>query len=103
MYEQILKGVDNPYTRKWQHYMTEVFHPIHNDLAKILKRRDLLMKNSQLKIDLDLLQVHINQYKIIFAQWDKKNISENIAISHFPEKLEEELDEEINTLLKKLD
>ncbi len=103
VYEQINKGIDNPHTRKWQHYMLKVFRPLHKELAKILKRRDLLIKNTQLREKLDLLQTHINQYQIIFAQWDNKNRSENIAILHFPEKLEEELNTEIKTLLQKRD
>jgi len=103
VYEQISEGIDNSHTRKWQHYMQKVFRPIHNDLDKILKRRDLLVKSSSLVNKLDLLQIHIDQYKIIFAQWDNKNISENIAISHFPDDLEKSLNEELKTLLKQMD
>lgn len=99
--EDMKKGIFNTDTLKWQRYMLSVFQPIHIEMKKIIDgNKHLLLDNSDLKIELDILVKHISQYQVIFSQWKSNDYTENFSVIPFPSKIHDKIKSDIDTLIQ---
>ncbi|MFT7005366.1 MAG: hypothetical protein ACJAWW_002740 [Sulfurimonas sp.] len=99
VFTDIAHGVTNSDTKKWQIYMLQVFQPIHVRLENIISsKRNLVLKNSSVNQEIDLLIRHISYYKVIFSQWKDDDKTQNFSQLHFPSKLIYNVQKDIDIL-----
>ena len=102
-FQKIQSDDDSTENLHWKIYMLTQFQQIHNYIRNILKRRDLVISNSDLNKDVDTLTKHVNEYQLTYYSLNN-NIrhSTNIALHHYPKSIEGLLDRDIVILQDQL-
>ncbi len=62
IYLKINKNEDSEETEIWRGHMLSQFSVIHTELENILKKRNLVLVDSEINDTLDILYKHISQY-----------------------------------------
>ena len=71
----------------WQKYMLIVFQPIHIELEWILKKSHLSLHSEKLETEIEIMLVHLNQFKVLFSQWKNNHNKRIFSSTNFPKKL----------------